>query len=525
MAVSSNEWTKDLLTDEDICRVLDTEDESDVSSEESDDLRVDTSEDESDGSSEESDDFRFEASEGHAERESDTTSVVHESEPKGGVSDFSQRYVTHGVARPRFAFLGANKVNVDFNDEINVLECFQKFIDEDMWQLFAEQTNIYANQFLAANPNLKPGSRARSWRYTNPTEMKTLIGLLMLQGIIRKPEIGMYFSKRESILTPYFSQIITEKRFRLLLKFLHFADNSKFEPDKHHKKLYKIQPILDHLKSKFSSVYTPEQNICVDESLLPWKGRLGWIQYIPTKRSRFGVKFYKLCESSTGYVWNFTVYTGEDTIYGQRYPGEQTTSRIVLELADKLLDKGYCLYLDNWYTSPKLVDTLCTRKTDVVGTMRTNRKELPDFVKKAKLEKGKTVTAFREKQMIMKWKDKRDVVLVSTFHDGTMEPVKTRKGVIQKPSVVLDYNKNMGGVDMNDAQLQSYKLARERLKRWYQKMFRYLLDMVCLNAFIIYKKKGGRISRLNFQLTLAESLTSMGGVVEPATRGRLSKSP
>jgi len=33
-------------------------------------------------------------------------------------------------------------VNVDFDDEINVLECFQKFIDEDIWQLFAEQTNI-----------------------------------------------------------------------------------------------------------------------------------------------------------------------------------------------------------------------------------------------------------------------------------------------------------------------------------------------------------------------------------------------
>ena len=31
---------------------------------------------------------------------------------------------------------------MDFDDEINVLECFQKFIDEDIWQLFAEQTNI-----------------------------------------------------------------------------------------------------------------------------------------------------------------------------------------------------------------------------------------------------------------------------------------------------------------------------------------------------------------------------------------------
>jgi hypothetical protein len=39
---------------------------------------------------------------------------------------------------------------------MHFLECFQKFIDEDMWQLLAQQTNIYANQFLAANPILKP---------------------------------------------------------------------------------------------------------------------------------------------------------------------------------------------------------------------------------------------------------------------------------------------------------------------------------------------------------------------------------
>jgi hypothetical protein len=54
-------------------------------------------------------------------------------------------------------------------------------------------------------------------------------------------------------------------------------------------------------------------------------------------------------------------------------------------------------------------------------------------------------------------------------------------------------------------------------------MFRYLLDLVCLNTFIIYKK-GGRISRLGFLLTLAENLSSSGGVVEPATRGHPSKS-
>ena len=234
--------------------------------------------------------------------------------------------------------------------------------------------NIYLNEFLAANSNLKPRSRARSWMDTNPTEMKTLIGLLILQGIVQKPENGMYFSNRESIVTP----IMTGKRFHLLIKLLHFARNSKFDPDQHHKKLYKILPILDHLKSKFSSIYTPERNICVDVSLLLWKGWLGWIQYVPSKRSWFGEKVYKLCESSTGYFWNFIVYTGKDTIYGQRHPGEQNSLRIVLEVAHNLLDKGYCLYVDNWYTSPNLVDTLCTRKTDVVGTMRTKRR-VPRF--------------------------------------------------------------------------------------------------------------------------------------------------
>jgi len=88
---------------------------------------------------------------------------------------------------------------------------------------------------------------------TNPTEIKTLIVLLILQGIVQKPENGMYFSKTESVVSPYFSQEMTEKRFHHL-NFLQFGDNSKFDPDQYHKKLYKIQPVFDHLKPKISTV-------------------------------------------------------------------------------------------------------------------------------------------------------------------------------------------------------------------------------------------------------------------------------
>jgi hypothetical protein len=106
MAASSNKRMKDLLTDEDISKVLDTEEESEVFSEKSDD-------------------FCFDTSEENSERDSDTSSVVRESEPCEEVSDFSQTFVPHGVARPKFAFLGVSGVNVDFDDETSVLECFQ----------------------------------------------------------------------------------------------------------------------------------------------------------------------------------------------------------------------------------------------------------------------------------------------------------------------------------------------------------------------------------------------------------------
>ena len=87
---------------------------------------------------------------------------MHESEPYAEVSDFSPPYVPHGVVSPTFAFLGVSGVNVDFDNETSVLERFQKFIDEDMLQMFTEQTNKYSNQFLAANPNLKLQSQAIS---------------------------------------------------------------------------------------------------------------------------------------------------------------------------------------------------------------------------------------------------------------------------------------------------------------------------------------------------------------------------
>ncbi|GBO32779.1 PiggyBac transposable element-derived protein 4 [Araneus ventricosus] len=72
------------------------------------------------------------------------------------------------------------------------------------------------------------------------------------------------------------------------------------------------------LVQKFKSAYTPNQFVAIDESLVAFKGLLGWKQYIPTKRARFGLKFFQLCESESGYIWNSIIYTGN--------PGSKTSS-------------------------------------------------------------------------------------------------------------------------------------------------------------------------------------------------------
>ena len=47
-----------------------------------------------------------------------------------------------------------------------------------------------------------------------------------------------------------------------------------------------------HLTEKFSCFYQAGQSLCLDKSLLLYKGQLSFKQYIPSKRSRFTLKFF-----------------------------------------------------------------------------------------------------------------------------------------------------------------------------------------------------------------------------------------
>lgn len=121
-----------------------------------------------------------------------------------------------------------------------------------------------------------------------------------------------YWSTNPLIRTTFLKTVMPRNRFQSILEFLHFNDNTLYnlnDPDRD--RLYKIRPVAKYLVSKFKTVYTPEQHVAIDKELVLWKDRVGVKQYIPSKRARFGIKIFSLCESS-GYLWNSFVCIGKD---------------------------------------------------------------------------------------------------------------------------------------------------------------------------------------------------------------------
>ena len=256
------------------------------------------------------------------------------------------------------------------------------------------------------------------------------------------------------------------RRFCKVKQYLHFSNNEDYDKDTHPcPKLNKIWNFYLKIVDKFRNMYTPDKYIAIDESLMLYKGRLGWVQYIPLKRARFGIKFYMLCESKTGYVWSFIIYTGKGTTVDEEYKNLPVSTQVVMTLMKDMLDKGYCLTVDNYYTSPQLAELLIARKTDIYGTVRLTRKDMPVDIGKEKLKKGEIETYTRGKVMTMRWKDKKDVSLLSTVHNNEMMIVEKRGVAVSKPKVVMDYNNTMGGVDKVDQHLADYPVPRKRGKR------------------------------------------------------------
>lgn len=413
-------------------------------------------------------------------------------------------------------FKGIPGIKVDLDDQSRPLDIFKSFFNDELLELVVEETNRYVHQKGAPDR----GRKSSVWKDVSKEEMQSLFALMILMGIVRKPSLEDFWDTDELIETPKFATVMPRDRFFAIYQSLHFCDSETADEED---RLHKIRQVVELLNTNFREVMTPEKDVSTDESLLKFKGRLSWRQFNPSKRARFGFKVYKTCQSggsAPGYIWNFSIYTAEDA----KREGLASSS-IVLQLNQNLLHKGYNLYLDNWYSSPDLFIDLFRAKTNVCGTVQMKRRLMPkDLPKDKDMKRGEVAYRASKKGLLMMlWKDKKVVRLLTTMHSADMVATgrvnRHTQEPIVKPQIVLDYNIGMGGVDHSDALATTYEVARKTVK-WYRKLFFYLFDMCLTNSWLIYRKLGGKVTHVNFRKQLVREMLSDADLPEYPRSGR-----
>ena len=305
---------------------------------------------------------------------------------------------------------------------------------------------------------------------------------------------------------------MTYRRFLQLGRYIH-AYNKRAVPPNNRDRLVLVRPIMEYIQERCSRLYLPNQELSLDEGIMPYKGRLSIKTYNPAKPDKYGVKIYFLCEAVTGYVFSFSVYRGV----------HQTLHEIVFSLMGGLLGQGYHVYMDNYYNSVGLAQELYDEKTHCTGTLRLGRKGAPESLKALKKKKqDRNFYTHRRKGniIILCWYDTRLVSLITTFHGIETSVYEHRKRVrvdgestletvvLDRPIAIREYTKYMQGVDRLDQLMKYYSFLR-KTRRWTKKILFYFFQIGLQNAYVLYKRyttDRPKLTHLQFHVIAIEAL-------------------
>ncbi|KAJ8936254.1 hypothetical protein NQ314_012441, partial [Rhamnusium bicolor] len=356
-----------------------------------------------------------------------------------------------------FQFSGQHGLKVNHLDLSQPYDIYKQFLTNEILDKIVLETNRYASHLIQSKP-LPRRSLLHKWTDTNRAEIEKLIGILMIMGINKLPQMRLYWSNNDM-----------------------YSNEHNSDPNAENDRLFKIRNIIELCCKQFQETLEPVEELVIDESMVPWRGRLG------------------LCRKK-----NDPTGTATAKANGHTY-------NICMELLEKVINSGRIIYMDNYYTSVKLCKDLLERKTYICGTLRSNRRGNPRDVCSKKLKKGEIFSQQNKDSIrVTKWLDKRPVLMISSVPNHTDQLVatgtKNKGNDVAKPPAVIAYNKAKKGVDISDQMSFYYTTLRKSLK-WYKKVeFEIMLGTCVVNSLVVYNGKNKPLNMLAFREKLIEQL-------------------
>jgi hypothetical protein len=306
--------------------------------------------------------------------------------------------------------------------------------------------------------------------------------------------------------------------------------------------LFKVKYALDVMMNGMKNSWTAGKHVTIDESMIRYMGRaISYVQYIPAKPIKHGIKVFALCCAFSAVILAFKVYVGKED------DADGTAVGICNELcvdAGLTESSGRTLYTDNYCTSVKLAKHMFDEYGwTIVGTISpTDKKSRADedipFLKLSNgARNGVKRGWFREAVIKLRaksgkdyyiqcttWRDKKQVCFLSSNEVGSSIGLSVLRHVKEaNASARRDYAKYFNAVDRNDRDSADYSNSI-RTNRYYIRIFCWVLDRVVHTCFAVvlycvdfgiarneWKKYASKnIGRHDFQIDLGIALLNHG---------------
>ncbi|KAG8240777.1 zinc finger protein [Homalodisca vitripennis] len=263
---------------------------------------------------------------------------------------------------------------------------FRLFFTVTLMEMFVKYTNMYAEEVVRKyNSNLGPNNSLRTWVKVTTAEIQAFICILINMGLNHKPTYASYWWKSNSQNCSWFGRMMSRNRFQEILAYFHMVDTRNLPKPKepNYDPCARVQPLIDHMNRISKHHYSPNMCLSIDESIIPTKCQNPLMQYLPKKHHRFGIKLWVLCDAVTHYCVHFFVYKGAKNTDRQHVRETGLAYNVVMKLLDVAgcLYKGFHIFVDNFFTSVRLAKALYTKCTHLTGTIRMNRKGVPQEIK------------------------------------------------------------------------------------------------------------------------------------------------
>ncbi|GBN01118.1 hypothetical protein AVEN_262296-1 [Araneus ventricosus] len=117
-----------------------------------------------------------------------------------------------------------------------------------------------------------------------------------------------------------------------------------------------IRDIFSKFNENNAKYYSVNEYVTMNEQLLKSRGRCQFLQFMPNKPGKYGLKLFALCDVKTFYTLKFEPYVGTQT--DGQFKTSYDTLDIVMRLYESIYGSGRNIACYNWYTSVPLAEEL-----------------------------------------------------------------------------------------------------------------------------------------------------------------------